>query len=70
MQPGTSNQVTQLLVRWRGGDRKALDSLLPLVYDELRLIARHHLQGERTGHTLQSTALVKTARIFSLWRPN
>ena len=61
--PGPSSQVTELLVRWRGGDRGALDSLLPLVYDELRRIARHYLQGERPGHTLQSTALVNEAYV-------
>ena len=59
----SSKQVTELLVRWRGGDREALDSLLPLVYDELRRIARHYLQGERPGHTLQSTALVNEAYV-------
>jgi len=59
--PGPSSEVTQLLVRWRSGDREALDSLLPLVYDELRRIARHYLQRERLGHTLQSTALVNEA---------
>jgi RNA polymerase sigma factor (TIGR02999 family) len=59
--PRPSSEVTQLLVRWRDGDREALDSLLPLVYDELRRIARHYLQGERPGHTLQSTALVNEA---------
>jgi RNA polymerase sigma factor (TIGR02999 family) len=62
--PGSSSsQVTELLVRWRDGDREALDSLLPLVYDELRRIARHYLQGERPGHTLQSTALVNEAYV-------
>lgn len=61
--PAPSSEVTELLVRWRGGDREALDSLLPLVYDELRRIARHYLQGERTGHTLQSTALVNEAYV-------
>lgn len=61
--PGSSSQVTELLVRWRGGDREALDSLLPIVYDELRRIARHYLQGERPGHTLQSTALVNEAYV-------
>ena len=61
--PGSSSQVTELLVRWRGGDRQALGSLLPLVYDELRRIARHYLQGERPGHTLQSTALVNEAYV-------
>ncbi len=61
--PGPSSEVTELLVRWRSGDREALDSLLPLVYDELRRIARHYLQGERSGHTLQSTALVNEAYV-------
>jgi len=57
----SSNQVTQLLVRWREGDREALEELMPLVYDELRRLARHYLQRERSGHTLQSTALVHEA---------
>jgi RNA polymerase sigma factor (TIGR02999 family) len=53
-----SSEITGLLVRWRSGSGEALDSLLPLVYDELRRIARRYLQNERPGHTLQSTALV------------
>ncbi|HZU25425.1 MAG TPA: sigma-70 family RNA polymerase sigma factor [Bryobacteraceae bacterium] len=57
----TSHQVTQLLLDWRGGHREALDALTPLVYDELRRMARRHLQRERPGHTLQSTALVNEA---------
>ena len=61
--PAPSSEVTELLVRWRGGDREALDALLPLVYDELRRIARHYLQSERSGHTLQSTALVNEAYV-------
>jgi RNA polymerase sigma factor (TIGR02999 family) len=48
-------------VRWREGDRAALDQLLPLVYDELRRLARHYLRRERSDHTLQSTALVHEA---------
>jgi RNA polymerase sigma factor (TIGR02999 family) len=51
------------LVRWRGGDREALDALLPLVYEELRRIAQHYLRNERPGHTLQSTALVNEAYV-------
>jgi RNA polymerase sigma factor (TIGR02999 family) len=51
------------LVRWRGGDRQALDVLLPLVYDELRRIAHHYLRNERSDHTLQSTALVNEAYV-------
>jgi len=56
-----SEAVTELLVRWRGGDQAALDRLVPLVYKELREIARHHLQRERPEHTLQSAALVNEA---------
>ena len=46
---------------WRGGDRDDLEALLPLVYDELRRLAHHHLRNERPDHTLQSTALVHEA---------
>ena len=56
-----SSPVTELLVRWREGDREALESLMPLVYDELRRLAHHYLQRERSDHTLQSTALVHEA---------
>ena len=55
------HQVTQLLVRWREGDRRALDELMPLVYDELRRLASHYMRGERSGHTLQTSALVNEA---------
>jgi len=57
----SSNPVTELLMRWRRGDQEALQSLLPLVYDELRRLAHYHLEAERVGHTLQSTALVHEA---------
>ena len=50
-------------MRWRGGDGEALDSLVPLVYGELRRIAQHYLRNERPGHTLQSTALVHEAYV-------
>jgi len=53
-----SGNVTRLLRDWRGGDRDALDRLMPLVYDELRRVARRHMAGERRDHTLQPTALV------------
>jgi len=49
------------LIRWRGGDREALEALMPLVYDELRRLAHHYLRQERNDHTLQSTALVHEA---------
>jgi len=58
-----STQVTQLLGRWRSGDREALDALVPLVYDELKRIAQRYLRNERPGHTLQSTALVHEAYV-------
>jgi len=57
----TSQRVTQLLVRWRAGDQQALEQLIPVLYKELREIARYHLQRERPGHTLQSAALVHEA---------
>jgi RNA polymerase sigma factor (TIGR02999 family) len=56
-----SSPVTELLVRWRGGDREALEELMPLVYEELRRLAHHYLRQERDDHTLQSTALVHEA---------
>jgi RNA polymerase sigma factor (TIGR02999 family) len=60
MQEGP-NEITHLLQRWQEGDRAALDELMPLVYDELRRLARHYLSGERKEHTLQPTALVNEA---------
>ena len=59
MQPPES--VTQLLVKWSNGDRKALDKLTPLVYSELRRLAGNYLRRERQNHTLQPTALVNEA---------
>jgi len=60
--PSTRNgDVTRLLSDWSNGDRRALDELLPLVYDELRHLANAYLKRERDGHTLQSTALVHEA---------
>jgi len=56
-----SQPVTELLVRWKAGDQEALERLIPLVYKELRDIARHHLRRERPEHTLQSAALVNEA---------
>lgn len=53
--------VTQLLLNWRSGDQAALEELVPLVYDELRRLAEHYMQGERSDHTLQPTALVHEA---------
>ena len=55
------HQVTELLQRWSGGDRAALDQLVPLVYKELHRLASVYLRDERPDHTLQSTALVNEA---------
>ena len=51
-------QITELLQQWGGGDSQARESLIPMVYQELRRLAQYHLQRERDGHTLQGTALV------------
>src|SRR5438874_12747091 len=53
--------ITQLLVDWSHGDEQALDQLTPLVYGELRKMARTYLRRERSDHTLQATALVHEA---------
>src|SRR5438046_5156985 len=53
--------VTDLLVDWSKGDQEALNKLMPLVYDELRRLARRYLRHERPGHTLRTTALVHEA---------
>lgn len=53
--------LTELLGEWRAGDKAALDRLMPLVYDELRRIAHRYVQHERSGHTLQTSALVNEA---------
>jgi RNA polymerase sigma factor (TIGR02999 family) len=53
-----STAVTELLVAWRGGSEAARDQLVPLVYRDLQRLARAHLARERSGHTLQPTALV------------
>jgi RNA polymerase sigma factor (TIGR02999 family) len=55
------SEVTLLLQGWRSGNRKALDALLPLVYEELRRLAHFQLQKERQDHTLQTAALVHEA---------
>lgn len=58
-----SQQITGLLLAWGQGDEAALEALMPLVYDELRKVAARHMRGQRTGHTLQTTALVNEAYI-------
>ena len=53
-----SHEVTGLLQAWSAGDEEALQRLTPLVFRELHRAARHYMAGERTGHTLQATALI------------
>src|SRR5215469_18957728 len=57
----TGADVSSLLRAWGKGDSGALDQLTPIVYDELRRLARHYMRGERPGHSLQATALVHEA---------
>src|SRR5258708_6677603 len=56
-----SVEITALIRAWGGGDQTALNRLTPLVYDELRRIARRHLRNQGGGHALQTTALVHEA---------
>lgn len=55
--------VSELLAKWKDGDEESLRRLIPLVYTELRRIAHRHLRNERSGHTLQTTALVHEAYV-------
>ena len=59
--------VTELLMGWRQGDREAGDRLITLLYDELRRLAARYMRQERSGHTLQATALVSElyVRLFA-----
>src|SRR5262245_10123573 len=57
----SQQRVTELLLQWSHGDNAALAELTPLVYEELRRVAHHHLSGQRRDHTLQTTALVSEA---------
>jgi RNA polymerase sigma factor (TIGR02999 family) len=61
--PTPPQDVTALLLAWHRGESGALDRLLPLVYAELRRVARARLRDERPGHTLQATALVHEAYV-------
>lgn len=65
-------RVTQLLQQWSHGDDSALAELTPLIYEELRRLAHHYMEGERPGHTLQTTALVNEAylRLADQTNPN
>ncbi len=59
--PVSPRRVTQLLANWSNGDDSALGELTPLVYEELRRLAHHFMDGQAPAHTLQTTALVNEA---------
>src|ERR1700722_12455811 len=56
-----TNEMSRLLRAWSGGNQSALDGLPPIVHEELRRLAHHYMRRERSGHTLQTTALVNEA---------
>jgi RNA polymerase sigma factor (TIGR02999 family) len=59
--PALPQEITQLLMKWSQGDKSALDQLVPLVYPELRRLAKRHMNRENPGHTLQTSALINEA---------
>ena len=63
MEAHSAEAVTQLLVKWSDGDATALDKLMPLVYDELKILARTYMRRERNNLTLEPTALVHEAYV-------
>jgi len=63
-------EVTQLLVEWSNGDHAALDQLIPLVYNELRRLARGYMRREKQGHTLQTSALIHEAYLQLVGQKN
>ncbi len=58
----TPDEITRLLISWNQGDQRARDELTPLIYDELRRLARGYLRRERPGHTPQPTAQLWNSR--------
>lgn len=56
-----AQEVTRLLLDWRRGDETAVEKLMPIVYGELRRLAQHYMEDERSNHLLQATALVHEA---------
>lgn len=61
LKPEGSPEISALIRAWSEGDETAFDRLTPLIYDELRRMAKHYMQGQRPGQTLQTTALVHEA---------
>ena len=63
LSPSKPHEITELLEQWSGGNQAALDQLYPLVYEELRRLARSYMRREPKGHTLQTTALINEAYV-------
>jgi RNA polymerase sigma factor (TIGR02999 family) len=61
MMTASQHQISQLLMRYNNGDQEAFDQLMPLIYGELRKMAKRYMRGQPTGHTLQTTALIHEA---------
>ena len=59
--PALPQEITELLMNWSQGDKAALDQLVPLIYPELRRLAKRHMNREDPGHTLQTSALINEA---------
>jgi RNA polymerase sigma-70 factor (ECF subfamily) len=66
MKEFSPQEITQLLQSWRGGERGALEQLIPRVYDELHQLAHRYMRQERPGHLCQTTALVNEVYL-RLW---
>lgn len=56
-----THQITRMLIQWSNGDQTALDELMPIVYDELRLMGRRYMRRQAGGHTIQTTELIHEA---------
>lgn len=63
MNDSGSKDVTRLLEEWSAGSREAMDSLIPIVYDELHRMAKHYMNSQSSGHTLQTTGLIHEAYV-------
>ena len=63
------HEVTELLQDWSEGDESALERLMPLVYEELHRMAHQHMQREKPGHILQTSALINEAYLRLVDRP-
>ena len=65
----STQSVSLLLDQWNSGDREALDQLMPLIYEELRKMARRYMRQQNPGHTLQTTALIHEAYLRMVKQP-